>query len=246
MPILGFHLYGASYKRGFFCDDEALKHPYKASTVRSWMLYLMGFVVPIAIITAIEFFKSHSQRMRGFGHLSGERYIFYHLEIPDWCVECYKKIGVLIFGAGVCELTVEIAKYSIGRLRPHFFEVCQPIMNDGTTCDDAINAGRYIEDFTCRGVDMSAKMIKEVGLSFPSGHANFAFYTMLYIMIYLQKRMTWSRFKMFKHLLQFLFLMFAWYASLTRVSDYQHHWSDVLAGSAIGTFYAVIVTSSMW
>lgn len=55
--------------------------------------------------------------------------------------------------------------------------------------------------------------------------------------------MTCSRSKMFKHLLQFMFLMFAWYTSLTRVSDYKHHWTDVLAGSLIGTVYAIIVVS---
>ncbi|TMW44417.1 hypothetical protein DOY81_010502, partial [Sarcophaga bullata] len=134
-------------------------------------------------ITIVEFFKSNSHKMHSFGNLSGSNYYFLHLEIPDWMVECYKRIGLLIFGSGVCELTTDIAKYSIGRLRPHFFA------------------------------------------------------------IYLHKRMTCSRSKMFKHLLQFVFLMFAWYTSLTRVSDYKHHWTDVLAGSLIGTLYAIIVVS---
>lgn len=44
-------------------------------------------------------------------------------EIPDWLVECYKKIGIFAFGAAVSQLTTDIAKYSIGRLRPHFMAV---------------------------------------------------------------------------------------------------------------------------
>lgn len=48
---------------------------------------------------------------------------------------------------------------------------------------------------------------------------------------------------MLRHLLQFLLLMFAWYTALTRISDYKHHWSDVMAGAAIGLSYALVVVS---
>ncbi|XP_013097619.2 putative phosphatidate phosphatase [Stomoxys calcitrans] len=246
LPILSFTLWGEAYKRGFFCNDDSLMHPYHESTVPSWMLYLMCFVIPISMITIVEFFKANSHKMRSFGNLSSSNYYFWHLEIPDWAIECYKRIGLLIFGSGVCELTTDIAKYSVGRLRPHFFAVCQPVLPDGSTCDNPLNEGRYIEDFTCRALNYSSKIIKEAHLSFPSGHASFTSFTMIYTAIYLQKRLTCTRSKMFKHLLQFLFLMFAWYTSLTRVSDYKHHWTDVLAGSLIGTAYAIIVTSSMW
>ncbi|XP_005183352.2 putative phosphatidate phosphatase [Musca domestica] len=246
LPILSFTLWGEAYKRGFFCNDDSLMHPYHESTMPSWLLYLMCFVVPISMITMLEFFKANSHKMRSFGNLSSSNYYFCHLEVPDWAIECYKRVGLLIFGSGVCELTTDIAKYSIGRLRPHFFAVCQPILPDGTTCENPMNQGRYIEDFTCRGLDYPAKIIKESHLSFPSGHASFTSFTMIYTAIYLHKRLTCSRSKMFKHLLQFIFLMFAWYTSLTRVSDYKHHWTDVLAGALIGTAYAIIVTSSMW
>jgi len=75
----------------------------------------------------VEFFKYHCSRTRGFDQLTTERYYFCHLEIPEWAIECYKKIGILIFGCGVEQLTTEIAKYSVGRLRPHFFAVREMI-----------------------------------------------------------------------------------------------------------------------
>lgn len=60
------------------------------------------------------------------------------------------------------------------------FQVCKPRMLDGSNCSDAINLGRYIEDFTCAGTNASARVLKEMRLSFPSGHSSFSFYTMLF------------------------------------------------------------------
>lgn len=61
----------------------------------------------------------------------------------------------------------------------HSVQVCQPIMADGTNCSHPLNAGRYIEDFTCTG-DWGNRTLKEVRLSFPSGHSSFSAYTMVY------------------------------------------------------------------
>lgn len=44
-------------------------------------------------------------------------------EVPAWLWEAYKVIGVYLFGCACQQLTTDIAKYTIGRLRPHFFDV---------------------------------------------------------------------------------------------------------------------------
>ncbi|XP_058976475.1 putative phosphatidate phosphatase isoform X1 [Musca domestica] len=242
-PILCFFLWGESYKRGFFCDDESLMHPFKESTINNFLLYLIGLVLPVVVIIIVEIIQSRHQEKISNGNNTGRRYVFMDYEIPEWLVQCYKKIGVFGFGAGVGQLTTDIAKYSIGRLRPHFFAVCQPIMADGTTCADAINQGKYITNFHCAGVGSSERMLKEVSLSFPSGHSSFTFYGMVYLAIYLQCRMTWRGSKLMRHFLQFIGIMLAWYTALSRVSDYKHHWSDVLGGSLIGSIVAIVVTN---
>ncbi|XP_064540716.1 putative phosphatidate phosphatase isoform X1 [Drosophila montana] len=243
LTMLAFSLWCEPIRRGFFCDDLSLMHPYKESTIRSWMLYLMCAALPVSLILLVEFYRAQDRPKYGS---SSSGYYLCHMELPQWLLQCYRRIGAFVFGLGVEQLTTDIAKYAIGRLRPHFFALCQPVLRDGTSCNDVINAGRYIEDFQCTASSLSAKRLKDMHLSFPSGHASFACYSMVYLAIYLQRRMHWSRLKMLRHLLQFLLLLFAWYTALTRVSDYKHHWSDVLAGSAIGLTYALLVTSIIW
>ncbi|KAH8297122.1 hypothetical protein KR044_005176, partial [Drosophila immigrans] len=248
LTMLGFSVWGEPNKQGFFCDDLSLKHPYKASTIRSWMLYLLCAALPVSLILLVEFFRSqdkHSKKQFHHYHSQqeGSGYYLCHMELPHWLLECYRKIGSFVFGLGIEQLTTDIAKYAIGRLRPHFLTLCQPVLPDGSNCSDPSNAGRYIDQFTCSTPNLSAKMLKDMRLSFPSGHASFACYSMIFVVIYLQRRMRWPHLRMFRHLLQFLLLMFAWYTALSRISDYKHHWSDVLAGSAIGFTYAVVVVS---
>ncbi|KAH8258504.1 hypothetical protein KR038_006957 [Drosophila bunnanda] len=263
-PILIFYLLGDPYKRGFFCDDESLKHPFHDSTVRNWMLYFIGVVIPVGVIVMVEVIIAQTKARRNNGNSTSRRYVLMNYDLPEWLIECYKKVGIYAFGAVVSQLTTDIAKYSIGRLRPHFIAVCQPVMPDGSTCDDPANAGKYIQEFTCKGVGSSDRMLKEMRLSFPSGHSSFTFFAMVYLAVslsivmvshdplivlicglqlYLQARMTWKGSKLLRHLLQFLFIMVAWYTALSRVSDYKHHWSDVLAGSLIGSTCALVVVN---
>ncbi|KAH1007027.1 hypothetical protein HUJ04_004309 [Dendroctonus ponderosae] len=42
-PILFLFLWGNPFHRGFFCDDDSIRHPFHESTVPSWTLYITGF-----------------------------------------------------------------------------------------------------------------------------------------------------------------------------------------------------------
>lgn len=53
--------------------------------------------------------------------------------------------------------------------------------------------------------------------------------------------MTWNGSKLLKHTIQFLAIIAALFTAMTRVSDYKHHWSDVLSGLVIGTITACVV-----
>lgn len=50
---------------------------------------------------------------------------------------------------------------------------------------------------------------------------------------------------MAKSLFQFFVISMAVFCALSRVSDYKHHWSDVLAGTILGITVATITVSQM-
>lgn len=115
--LLIFMCFLVPYERGFFCNDESLMHPFHESTVTHTVLYSVGFGVPILSILFTEF-------IRWKMNIEAEREVkLFGRNIPVWMQHAYKFIGILAFGAACSQLTTDIAKYTIGRLRPHFINV---------------------------------------------------------------------------------------------------------------------------
>ncbi|XP_052848234.1 putative phosphatidate phosphatase [Drosophila gunungcola] len=226
------------FRRGFFCGDESLGYPLRESTIGHQLVIAIALAVPTAVIAVVELFK----QLPGAGPTreSGKR---------DGCRmgqrlgQLYRQALFYLYGLAMVTFTTMLSKLCIGRLRPHFYAVCQPMLPDGSGCQDGQNLGRYIDSFTCSNANMSDFQFRQLNQSFPSGHASLAMYAMLYLAIYLQAALSTSLSKLLKHLLQFLFVMFGWYVSLTRITDYHHHWSDVLAGAALGVVFAWLTSA---
>lgn len=229
-PILFLFLWGDPYRRGFFCQDESLRHPFHESTVPSYFLYIFGLGMTSVVMIAVEFCTNlHDER----------KFYIMGYKLPIWMWKAYCVIGVFLFGAACSQLSTDVMKYTIGRLRPHFYTVCQPNID----CNKFENRFKYHEEFNCTNINYvdTKRILKEMRLSFPSGHSSFSMYSMLYFSIYLQSRMTWDGSKLLRHTLQFLAITSSIFTGMTRISDYKHHWSDVLSGFLIGATTASLV-----
>ncbi|VDM43436.1 unnamed protein product [Toxocara canis] len=151
-------------------------------------------------------------------------------------VRLYIFLGYFLLGVVFNQLMVDIAKYTIGRHRPHFIDVCKPKGFD--TCP--INQHQYITDFECTGADK--KLVHESMLSFYSGHSAFSFYAAWFTALYLQARLYRPLFsRLLLPVIQFALFGAAAYVAYTRVSDYKHHWSDVLIGAIMGSVIGIVV-----
>lgn len=204
------------FKRGFFCNDQSLMYPYKDSTV-GMSLGVVGFGLPIVVILINELLQwklteNDDRKIKLFNH-----------EFPFWLAKAYSHVGVFLFGILATELVTDIGKHSIGRLRPHFMDLCQPIMHDGTNCTDTRNLNRYIEDYTCTNLKISERRLEEMRLSFPSGHASLSMFSMTFTALYLQHRMNWNGSKLLMPFLQFILIIMAWLSALSRICDNKHH-----------------------
>ncbi|KAL6096726.1 plpp1 [Pungitius sinensis] len=209
------------FRRGFFCNDDSIKYPLKEDTI-SYQL-LGGVMIPVTILSMIigECLSVHLKRIKSKSSFG------------SYASSVYKAVGAFVFGAAMSQSLTDIAKYSIGRLRPHFLDVCKPDWK-------AINcsAGAYVEDIACTG---DPDLVNEARLSFYSGHSSFSMYCMLFLALYLQARLQADWARLLRPTIQFFLIAATVYTGLSRVSDYKHHWSDVLTGLLQGALMAILV-----
>ncbi|XP_053212471.1 putative phosphatidate phosphatase [Panonychus citri] len=211
-------------KRGFWCSDETIKYPRQSETVPYKELVEIAMVAPVVflIISEIIYFQV-SKRNKLF--LTSQEF---------W----YNLITVLSTWACTFWINSVITKFikvRVGRLRPVFLDYCNPTID----CDDAAWKDQYVTNFTCR---VGHSVENFVRTSFPSGHSSESMVSMVFLIIYLWKRYRHNSTRYFVALVQIVVLFVGLFVALSRIYDNIHHWSDVLAGIAIGTIVALVVS----
>lgn len=112
-----------------------------------------------------------------------------------YLLKVYNGIVSFAFGALGSQLATDIAKYTVGRLRPHFIDVCRPQIGDGPNgqifnlghesawnCTDKYS-GIYFTDYKCTNEKFGEYASRDAHLSFMSGHSSLAGYGMIYLAV---------------------------------------------------------------
>ncbi|CAI9754564.1 unnamed protein product [Fraxinus pennsylvanica] len=136
----------------------------------------------------------------------------------------YAVLG-LLYSVLVTAVVTDSIKDAVGRPRPNFFYRCFP---DGVGVYDPLDG-----DVMCTG-DM--KLVKEGYKSFPSGHSSWSFAGLGFLSWYLcgKIKVFDGRGHAAKLCIVLLPYLFATLVAISRVDDYWHHFTDVIAGSVIG------------
>ncbi|KAH0552788.1 putative phosphatidate phosphatase [Cotesia glomerata] len=216
------------HNRGFFCNDQTIMYPRIKKEIISILTLGIIALIILSLIIIGEIF--HARKTR-----SSQQLLTF--KVPNWITLIYHKAGTYLIGAITTVLIGDVIKLTIGRLRPHFWDVCVPNID----CNLATNLNRYFGpgEFACTS-NFTENDFKNARLSFPSSHSSVVTYCGVYFICYLQLRITSRNLKMLKYFLQFIIVSVIWFVSMTRISDYFHHWSDVTVGMMIGLVNALI------
>lgn len=220
--------------RGFYCDDQSLQKPFQKETIPTSTTLLVGFFVTIPVIIICEAVNSNSRERKhelGFGKVTIKCGPLRWKPSP-WQRRTLFVVFMFGFGALITNLFTDIGKMTVGRLRPYFIAVCKPNITT-TTCQG------YVTADVCTG---NPKDILESRESFPSAHASFSAYTMVFVALYLESSLPTRRSNLVKPFLQVAFISLGVLCALSRIFDYWHHWGDVLVGLSLGTIVAFFIT----
>ncbi|XP_074594916.1 putative phosphatidate phosphatase [Brevipalpus obovatus] len=223
----GLHLiFVEPFDRGFFCDDESIKLPFKPhETLKFFDALYIILLLPILLVILSELFYYFVS----FQRLPFEEYI--------WWTTTVKVLSTWFLATSI-QLVIETStKMMAGRLRPIFIDVCRP----NVSCDNPRNFGRYVTNFYCTNEEPQHDLI-DLRRSFPSGHASETMLSMAFLIIYLHKR--YNSKESIRYLIicaQLILFLLAIFVGVSRVQDHKHHWSDVIGGFIIGIVVAFIV-----
>lgn len=121
-----------------------------------------------------------------------------------------------------------IFKLLVGRPRPYFAAVCE-------------SYAPHVSNL-CTG---DASAVREARKSFPSGHSSLSFSAAIYLTLYLATRLRitsgHTQGKTAKMLLILTPTLGAGFIAVSRLIDHHHHFSDIIAGSLLGTGVAMFV-----
>ncbi|KAJ8419030.1 hypothetical protein AAFF_G00005290 [Aldrovandia affinis] len=214
LPFVIMTIVFRPYQRGVYCDDESIRYPLKPDTITHGMLAAVTISCTVIIISSGEAYLVYSKRIRS------------NSDFNQYVAALYKVVGTFMFGAAVSQSLTDLAKFTIGRPRPNFMAVCAPKVCKG-----------YMLQINCTG---NPRAVTESRLSFYSGHSSFGMYCMLFLALYVQARLVAKWARLLRPTIQFFLVAFAVYVGYTRVSDYKHHWSDVLVGFLQGALIAIL------
>uniref|UniRef100_A0A0N5ATM3 AcidPPc domain-containing protein n=1 Tax=Syphacia muris TaxID=451379 RepID=A0A0N5ATM3_9BILA len=210
------------YHRGFFCNDESIRLPYKKDTISPGLLVVILLVIAIV---AVEIFRDYRLR-----EVDPALYSIRSFNINRVVVRCCTYLGYCLIGICFEYVICESTKLAVGRLRPNFIDVCRP--NIGWLSCSAPYI--YITNYTCTST-FSDYLKKEAHVSFFSGHTAVTTHVVTYCVIYLCARLPRRIYGVLMvPVVQTILVTAGLLVGYSRISDHKHHWSDVLAGIFVG------------
>ncbi|KAK3725533.1 hypothetical protein LTR37_000503 [Vermiconidia calcicola] len=200
-------------------------YPLRREVVPIWAATVLAVLVPIVVFLIMQI------RIRSF-----------------WDVN--NAITGLLYSLITAAVFQALVKWLIGGLRPHFLEVCKPMVPIAGR-QRGNGFGNIMYDRTvCTG---DKRQINDALESMPSGHTTAAFAGFIFLYLYLNAKLKiWSNYHpaYWKLIVTYMPVLGAVLIGGALTIDEYHNWYDIVAGALIGTIMAFssyrMVYASVW
>ncbi|XP_030259220.1 phospholipid phosphatase-related protein type 5-like isoform X2 [Sparus aurata] len=227
-------------EQGFICRDPALTKPdpgpEQNSRIQPVILYSVVGGLPVVLISGVELviFLLHCNSNNLYDQ---EKVVI----IGDCCYvnpmvrRTTRFLGVYVFGLFTTDIFVNAGQFITGSMAPHFLSVCQPNYT-ALGCQDT---GNFVsQSDACTG---DPDDIMRARKTFPSKEAALSLYTAVYLAMYVMCCVGSAGGRLTGPILSLSLVSLAVLTGINRVAEYRNHWSDVIAGQAIGGAIAVFL-----
>ncbi|KAM7378734.1 hypothetical protein PAMP_004337 [Pampus punctatissimus] len=227
-------------QQGFVCRDLALTKPdpgpEQDSRIQPIILYSVVGGLPVVLISGVELviFLLHYNSNNLYDQ---EKVVV----VGDCCYvnpmvrRTFRFLGVFVFGLLATDIFVNAGQLVTGSLAPYFLSVCQPNYT-ALGCLDTMNF--VSQSDACTG---DPDDIIRARKTFPSKEAALSLYTAFYLAMYIMSCVGSSGGRLAGPFLSLSLVSLAVLTGINRVAEYRNHWSDVIAGQAIGGAIAVFL-----
>lgn len=231
---------GVVTRRGFYCDDESIRYPYRPDTVPTWALVIGSVGIPLVALVAGNIYEAIPGVWRG-AKRRNERdpIVFKCIRIPPWILRLGYQVRWFAIGMLATLMLTQLLKIAGGRLRPHFLAVCQPDFA-AINCTDTHGLPAYITNYQCRGDESSSAMIN-ARLSWPSGHSSTAAFGLIFASLYFASIPSVYCRSGVKMALFVTPILLSVLVASSRITDFRHHPTDVLSGYILGLLVCLLV-----
>lgn len=110
------------------------------------------FVLPAfqMILVELVIFRNYSRGLSIKDPQVRKNYALCKREVHPYFVAVYKSVGYFLLGCAISQVSTDISKYLIGRLRPFFLTACMPDYS-AFNCTDSRGYMRYVTEDVCTG-----------------------------------------------------------------------------------------------
>lgn len=227
----------AAYNERISCTDPTISLSYKDSTISGTLLHVLFLVLPLILLSGCIIRRHYRGKRSGIAAPTFQELRWRYKNTVASPLLRTLHLYILGFAIGACTtiMLTDVLKYGIGRPRPHFLKLCMP--------HACITNRTAAADFTCSNSALSMHLLKNLRLSFPSGHSSLAAYASTFLTLFLQnqiRRVRKNGASVSLFYCQVLVMCSAILVGLSRIRDHKHHIQDVAVGLTLGALMALV------